>query len=73
VIGGAQIYKQFLEQGKIDKCYVTYIDEDFYCDAFFPELDKTEWREIERLDTYDKTYECSVNYIIYERSNRVSL
>ena len=67
VIGGAQIYKQFLEQGKIDKCYVTSIDADFECDAFFPELDKTVWREVDRKESYDNTYECSVNYIVYER------
>lgn len=66
VIGGSQIYKQFLEQGKIQKCYVTYIDTDFYCDAFFPELNKKEWREVERTDTYDTSYDCSVSYVVYE-------
>ena len=69
VIGGAQIYKQFLEQGKIDKCYVTYIDAEFECDAFFPELDKTVWREVERMESYDTTYNCNVSYIVYERSS----
>lgn len=68
IIGGAQIYKQFLEQGKIDKCYVTYIDADFECDVFFPQLDKTEWKEVERMESYDKTYECSVSYCVYEHS-----
>ena len=66
IIGGGEIYKQFLEQGKIHKCYVTSIDEDFYCDAFFPELNQTEWREVERSETYDTTYHCSVNYLVYE-------
>jgi len=66
VIGGAQVYKQFLEQNKIQKCYVTFIDEDFYCDAFFPELDPTVWKETERRDIYDITYDCKLNYIIYD-------
>ena len=41
IIGGTQIYKEFLESKNIDieNIYVTYIDSDFECDAFFPEID----------------------------------
>jgi dihydrofolate reductase len=66
VIGGANIYKQFLDAGKIQKCYITYIDADFDCDTFFPDLDMTEWQEIERTDSYDTTYECNISYVVYE-------
>jgi dihydrofolate reductase len=66
VIGGADIYRQFLEADKIAKCYVTAIDEDFYCDAFFPVLDMTVWREVERTENYEPTYECKVTYLVYE-------
>ena len=94
VIGGAQIYKHFLDLNKIKKCYVTYVDEDFECDTFFPidfasaadtgqsasEAGASEagasaagaseagprWIEVERTDTYDKTYECLVRYSVYE-------
>jgi dihydrofolate reductase len=66
VIGGAQIYKQCLEEGKISKCYITFIDEDFDCDTFFPELDPTEWQELERKESYDVTYECTLRYSVYE-------
>ena len=37
VIGGESIYKQFLERKCVD-CIVTYIDEDFDCDTYFPFL-----------------------------------
>lgn len=82
VIGGAQIYKHFLDLNKIKKCYVTYVDEDFECDTFFPidiagqsasvadtgkSVAGPRWIEIERTDTYDKTYECLVRYSIYEQ------
>lgn len=67
VIGGAQIYKQFLEANKINKCYVTYIDKEFDCDTFFPDLDMAVWQEIERADTYDTTYECIVSYRVYSK------
>ena len=67
IIGGAQIYKQFLNSGKINKCYVTYIDHDFPCDTFFPVLDLTEWKEVERDHSFDFTHNCSVDFIVYER------
>ena len=67
VIGGAEIYKQFLEQGKIQKCYITRIDADFECDTFFPELDMKAWREIERIDNYEPIYDCPLIYSVYER------
>lgn len=41
IIGGQQIYQQFLSQNLIHECYVTHIDQDFDCDTFFPELDKS--------------------------------
>ena len=73
VIGGAQIYKQCLEEGKISKCYITFIDEDFECDTFFPELDPTEWHELERKESYDITYECNLRYSVYEHINSKSM
>ena len=66
VIGGAQIYQQFLALNKIHKCYVTYIDKEFECDTFFPSLDLTQWSEIERTDTYDLSYDCNVSYCVYK-------
>jgi dihydrofolate reductase len=68
VIGGASIYKQFLDLKKIDRCYVTYIDKDFVCDSFFP-LDFRQalgWKEIKRNETYDTKYACNVNYLVYD-------
>jgi len=67
VIGGSQIYTQFLEAKKINKCYVTHIDKHFVCDAFFPMLVSEEWKEVERIFTYDVANTCDVNYLVYER------
>jgi dihydrofolate reductase len=66
VIGGTNIYKQFLDAGKIQKCYITYIDAEFDCDTFFPDLDMFQWQEIERTDSYDTTYDCKLSYVVYE-------
>ena len=43
VIGGAQIYKEFLPRA--NKMYLTIIDADFEGDAFFPEYNIEEWEE----------------------------
>ena len=70
VIGGEQIYKQFLEMKGIDKCYVTYIDKKYNCDTFFPILCSNEWKEVERKETYNISNECDVNYIVYDSIER---
>ena len=46
VIGGAEIYAQVLAVA--DKIYLTEIDGEFPGDAFFPDLDTTQWREVSR-------------------------
>lgn len=42
VIGGASIYKQFIEIS--NRLYITRINKDFDGDAFFPEINKSEWK-----------------------------
>jgi dihydrofolate reductase len=67
IIGGAQIYKTFLEKNSINSCYITIIDKDFDCDTYFPELNPAEWQEFELKKDYDTKYDCNVRYLIYER------
>ena len=43
VIGGSQIYKEFLPIA--NRIYLTIIEGEFKGDAFFPEYDITEWKE----------------------------
>jgi dihydrofolate reductase len=68
VIGGAQVYDYFLSTGKINKCYITYIDCDFECDTFFPELDMSQWTEIERRCEHSVKYDCAVYYVVYVKN-----
>lgn len=44
IIGGAQIYKQALEQGLVDRLYLTRVHRSYEGDAFFPEIDQSQWR-----------------------------
>lgn len=51
VIGGAEIYKQFLPRA--NRLYLTLINEEFEGDAYFPEYNKNEWKEVFREDHED--------------------
>ncbi len=46
VIGGAQIYA--LAFPIASRLYITEIERDFEGDAFFPEFDRSRWREVSR-------------------------
>jgi len=48
VCGGASVYAQFLPIA--DRLYLTYINHTFEGDAYFPEFDINDWKEISRQD-----------------------
>ncbi len=48
IIGGAQLYAELLPRAQ--RLYLTRIDASFDGDAWFPELDANQWRELERSD-----------------------
>lgn len=65
VIGGAEVYRQFLPHAQ--KLHVTRIHADFEGDTFFPEYDESEWeltsstfREKDEKNPYDCTFEVYV-------------
>ena len=47
IIGGSSVYRQYLERNIIDECIVTYINDDYMCDTFFPQLPIGEWNIID--------------------------
>lgn len=53
IIGGEQIFRMFLP--KADKMYLTFIDEEFEGDAYFPEYDENGWKEVRRKDHNDNS------------------
>ena len=66
VIGGAIIYSQLI--GKVDKIYMTKIHKTFEGDAYFPKLNETEWKEIEReKGIQDSENPYDYEYITYIR------
>lgn len=65
IIGGEQIFREFLPKAK--RMYLTIIDEKFNGDAYFPEYDKTEWREVSREEHEDGGLKYA--FVDLERTN----
>jgi dihydrofolate reductase len=66
VIGGAVLYQHLLP--RTHRLYMTMIHHVFDGDAFFPELDMNEWREIERHDhAADQENKYSYSFITLDR------
>ncbi|MBO7496089.1 MAG: dihydrofolate reductase [Salinivirgaceae bacterium] len=66
VIGGASIYRQMFPLAT--RLYLTLIHKKFEADTFFPEIDYSQWREVERteIDNDEKT-DFSYTYLTVER------
>lgn len=66
VIGGAMIYNLLMPY--VNKMYITQIDKDFEGDAFFPRIDETKWKEIEReKGIKDENNNLDYEFITYEK------
>lgn len=63
VIGGAQVYSEFLPRAH--KLYLTLIDKDFEGDAYFPKYNKNEWQEISREEHEENGLKLS--FVNFER------
>ncbi len=49
IIGGGEIYKQFLKYA--NKLYLTKVNKDFDADTFFPQINLDEWEVIHNSET----------------------
>lgn len=68
IIGGAQIYQQLLNS--INRIYLTIIHHEFSGDAFFPEMDKHAWKELECITHLaDDANPYNYSFITLERSS----
>ncbi len=67
VIGGATLYNQTIE--KADRLYITHIHHVFSeADTFFPAIDTTIWKEVEREDLKaDERHPYDYSFVTYER------
>lgn len=71
VIGGAEIYQQALL--KADCLYITHVHAEIEGDAFFPELDWSDWQEFKRENHgadpvgEDQKNPYDYSFVVYER------
>jgi len=64
-----EFYRQLLP--KADRIYLTLVHAEFEGDAWFPELDELEWREVERTDcAADEKNPWPYSFIRLERVSR---
>ncbi|WP_257263427.1 dihydrofolate reductase [Endozoicomonas sp. ONNA2] len=67
VIGGEQIYRQAIDQA--DRLYLTRVYQNFDGDAFFPDINPQQWREISRKDTQSKDAPpLTYSYLVLDRA-----
>ena len=64
LIGGAELYQAGLNLA--DKLYMTEVDLDVAGDAFFPQLDLTDWQELTR-QSHVSEKGVAFSYINYQR------
>lgn len=70
IIGGAQIYKQAIEQNLADKLDITLVQETFDADVFFPEINPKQWKLISREDFLkDKKNTFQYSFLTFEKVN----
>jgi dihydrofolate reductase len=66
VIGGAKLYQQTLPLAT--HLYLTFIDAEIEGDAFFPEWEKNEWIEINRVNhPADQNNAYSMEFVNFQR------
>ena len=71
VVGGAQLYAQALALA--DRIHLTLVHAQVEGDAFFPELNASEWRELEReFHPPDEKNAYGCSFITLERAEEKS-
>lgn len=66
ILGGAEIYRQAMQFA--DKLDLTFVHHKFEADVFFPEIDKTIWKETSHEDfKADEKNKYDYSFVTFER------
>ena len=66
IIGGASFYEQMLPRA--DRLYLTFVHKKIVGDAWFPEIDFSQWQEVERIDNeVDEKNPYTHSFVILDR------
>jgi dihydrofolate reductase len=66
-VGGAELYVQVLPIA--DRLYLTEIQTDVEGDAWFPEYNRAEWKEISRDKRKDEASGIEYHFVVYDRAS----
>jgi dihydrofolate reductase len=67
IVGGAQLYAEALPRAH--RLHLTLLHASFSGDAWFPDYDQREWREISREDhEADADSPCAFSFVDFERA-----
>lgn len=67
VIGGGEIFKIIIE--KADRIHMTRVDAILEGDAFFPEIDKSQWKMISHEDhPADEKHKFAYSFQVWEKN-----
>jgi dihydrofolate reductase len=62
IIGGAQVYKEALDTGLVDRMYINVMNDKYQGDALFPYYDLNEWTK----ETSTVEYKAFKSYMFYK-------
>lgn len=66
IIGGANVYRQGLNYA--DRLYITEVNGEPEGDIYFPEFDKNQWKETQRIKRgRDEKNKYALDFVIYEK------
>jgi dihydrofolate reductase len=66
--GGAHIYRMALENGLVDRLYITRVHAEIEGDTFFPNLDLDDWELVsEEHHEADEKNEFPFSFLVYDR------
>ncbi len=66
ITGGSEIYQHTLDQ--VSRLYLTEVHTEIDGDTFFPDFDRSEWKEVSREDfKVDEKNEFDYSFVVLER------
>ena len=66
IIGGASFYEQMVPRA--DRLYLTFVHANIEGDAWFPQIDFSDWHEVQRIDCEaDEKNALAHSFVILER------
>lgn len=68
IIGGGQVYNQSISKGLVNRLYITWVNEAFEADTYFPSLDFKHWKKMSETEhPSDQRNKFNMTFSVYEK------